>query len=362
MKIEKSELLFDTNYKYQEKKETSTEFEVLFGQFHKENTKEAGGAEPALGAVQAPAATQAQNPLSAFALNQSSMNQSSADQSMNSIEAQSMAFSVRLFMLNARMNALPIVGSDGFNGSSLSKLLGDFSGASLGEAGQEGFRLSMSIRMRQTEFYQETERSSFAANGSVTNAQGKSFDVSHAFDMYRHYETTETMEMTMKRPFKDPLVLNFNNESVKMSDVTIDFDMDADGEMDLMRFTAGGSGFLALDKNGDGVINDGTELFGALSGDGFKDLSAYDEDGNGFIDEGDSVFSQLQVWHLDGENNPTLMDLKAADVGAIGLQSAITPFTVTNENNEAEAYVRQTGIALSDSGEVKTLQQIDIVL
>ena len=41
-----------------------------------------------------------------------------------------------------------------------------------------------------------------------------------------------------------------------------------------------GSGYLALDKNGDGTINDGSELFGTRNGDGFADLAQYDEDGN----------------------------------------------------------------------------------
>ncbi len=39
-------------------------------------------------------------------------------------------------------------------------------------------------------------------------------------------------------------------------------------------------------------INDGSELFGTSSGDGFKDLATYDEDENGWIDENDSIFSK----------------------------------------------------------------------
>ena len=54
--------------------------------------------------------------------------------------------------------------------------------------------------------------------------------------------------------------------------------------------------FLALDLNGDGRINNGSELFGALSGNGFADLAQYDSDANGWIDENDEIFQRLKVW------------------------------------------------------------------
>lgn len=42
---------------------------------------------------------------------------------------------------------------------------------------------------------------------------------------------------------------------------------------------------LSLDQNGNGEIDNGTELFGTKSGDGFADLARYDLDYNGWIDE-----------------------------------------------------------------------------
>ena len=56
-----------------------------------------------------------------------------------------------------------------------------------------------------------------------------------------------------------------------------------------------GSGFLALDKNGNGKIDDGSELFGTKSGDGFADLAEYDSDGNGWIDEKGRVYVLYEV-------------------------------------------------------------------
>ena len=64
----------------------------------------------------------------------------------------------------------------------------------------------------------------------------------------------------------------------EVSDQTFYFDLDADGKEEEIS-VLNGSGYLALDKNGDGTINDGSELFGTRNGDGFADLAQYDEDG-----------------------------------------------------------------------------------
>ena len=63
--------------------------------------------------------------------------------------------------------------------------------------------------------------------------------------------------------------------------------------MDEINKLAAGQGFLALDKNEDGEINDGGELFGTRSGDGFGELAVFDEDCNGWIDEKKIVLENL---------------------------------------------------------------------
>ena len=87
-----------------------------------------------------------------------------------------------------------------------------------------------------------------------------------------------------------------------------------------------GSGYLALDTNADGIINDGSELFGTQSGNGFKDLLSHDEDGNGWIDEADSIFQKLKIWTMDENGVSTLLDLAEAGLGAIYLGYENTEF------------------------------------
>ena len=128
-------------------------------------------------------------------------------------------------------------------------------------------------------------------------------------------------------------------------------------------FAGQGSGLLVLDINGDGTINDGSELFGTKSGDGFKDLAGYDNDGNGWIDENDSVFSRLKVWTKDAEGNDYLINLKEADVGAIYLGNADTQFSLKNDENKLNAEIKKTGIYLRESsGAVGTLNHVDMVI
>ena len=132
--------------------------------------------------------------------------------------------------------------------------------------------------------------------------------------------------------------------------------------MDEISMLREGSGFLALDKNGDGKINDGSELFGTRSGNGFADLAVYDEDGNGWIDENDEIFDKLRVWSKDKDGKDVLKTLKEADVGAIYLGSTNSQFSLTDKkDNEVLGAVRSTGIYLKEStGMAGTVQQVDL--
>ena len=122
------------------------------------------------------------------------------------------------------------------------------------------------------------------------------------------------------------------------------------------------SGYLALDANSDGIINDGNELFGTQSGNGFKDLLAHDEDGNGWIDEADSIFQKLKIWTMDENGNSTLIDLAEAGIGAIYLGYENTEFSLKNDANETNAVIQKTGLFLYENGMSGTIQQMDLAV
>lgn len=209
---------------------------------------------------------------------------------------------------------------------------------------------------------EESETTSFASTGTAITADGRTLEFNVSFTMSRAFkEEYHTSAFTQyEQVLTDPLVINLDSNPVSVSDQTFFFDIDCDGQKDEISSLDAGNGFLAYDKNNDGQINDGSELFGTQSGNGFYDLSVYDEDQNGWIDEADAIFSHLKVWTKDEDGNDMLISLKDADVGAIYLGSANTPFSLTDEDNNPDAIVRSTGIFLRESGGSGTISQIDL--
>lgn len=158
----------------------------------------------------------------------------------------------------------------------------------------------------------------------------------------------------------DPLVINLLGELPSLDEnTTFSFDIDSDGQLDQISQLKSGSGFLALDKNGNGKIDDGNELFGAKTGDGFGELGAYDEDGNGWIDENDSIFAGLRVW-LNGSEGSRLIGLGEAGVGAIFLGSVDSSFELKNSSDDTLGVLQKSGVFLFESGEAGAIAHIDI--
>ncbi len=210
--------------------------------------------------------------------------------------------------------------------------------------------------------YYESETTTFSSTGTVKTSDGRTIDFNIDMNMSREFmeEYTSITEETTAI-LTDPLVISLDNAPTRISDVTWNFDIDGDGTMDTISMLSKGSGFLALDKNGNGIIDDGNELFGTKSGNGFADLAEYDEDGNGWIDENDSVYSKLKIWIKDDSGADKLLDLKDANIGAIYLHSAPTQHNLNNINtNDTLAQIKRTGVYLQENGIAGTIQQIDL--
>lgn len=208
----------------------------------------------------------------------------------------------------------------------------------------------------------EQEAVSVQAGGYVQTEDGRSISFGVNLNMSREFASQVNIETTQQVVMTDPLVINMDELPAGIRDMTFQFDIDCDGKLDEISMLREGSGFLALDKNGDGKINDGSELFGTRSGNGFADLAVYDEDGNGWIDENDEIFDQLRIWSKDKDGKDVLKTLKEADVGAIYLGSTKSQFSITDKKeNDVLGAVRATGIYLKEStGAAGTVQQVDL--
>ncbi len=212
-------------------------------------------------------------------------------------------------------------------------------------------------------FYTEAESTTFATSGIVRTADGRDINFNMEVSMSRAF-TASINSLEVESYIKtDPLMINLDTDIGSVSDQKFFFDLDTDGKEEEISFAGKGSGFLALDRNGDGKINDGSELFGTKSGDGFKDLAAYDADGNGWIDENDAIFSQLKIWTKDEDGKDKLISLKDADVGAIYLGNADTQFSLKDDDHKLNGEIKKTGIYLHESsGEVGTVNHVDLTV
>ncbi|WP_374278192.1 VCBS repeat-containing protein [Azonexus sp.] len=212
------------------------------------------------------------------------------------------------------------------------------------------------------ESYTETEQTTFAASGTVRTADGReiSFDLQLSMSRLYHEESSVSLRAGDAVRATDPLVLNFAGTAAQLTDQRFAFDLDADGSADQINFAAPGSGFLVFDRNANGKVDNGRELFGPTSGDGFQELAALDGDGNGWIDENDAAYAQLLVWSRDAAGLEGLLSLAAAGVGAIALARIATPFSVKTEANELLGQIRSSGIFLQEDGTAGTIQQIDL--
>ncbi|VEE16866.1 hypothetical protein [Ectopseudomonas mendocina] len=123
----------------------------------------------------------------------------------------------------------------------------------------------------------------------------------------------------------DPLVLDLAGNGFSTSGLSrpVRFDLDADGRIDSISAPTGDDALLALDRNGNGRIDDGRELFGDQHGaaNGFAELARFDDNGDGRIDAADAVFDKLRLLRFDAQGRQQLQTLGEAGVSAIDLRA-----------------------------------------
>jgi len=216
---------------------------------------------------------------------------------------------------------------------------------------------------QQSMSYSESETTTFSAEGSITTKDGKNIDFSVSLSMSRTFYTESNLSIRAGDAAKtDPLVINFDGNAAELSSTRFQFDIDANGSLDQIATLKSGSGMLALDKNQDGVINDGSELFGPKTGNGFKELAAYDDDKNQFIDEADAIYNKLRIWQRHEDGSQQLMALGDKNIGAIYLGHTSTPFQLKTEDNASLGEVADSGVYLKEQGGAGSVQQINFTV
>jgi hypothetical protein len=211
--------------------------------------------------------------------------------------------------------------------------------------------------------HEEYEQTQVSAQGIVKTADGREVAFTLDLSMTRSYREETTVSLRAGDAVrKDPLVLNFNGTAAQLSDRRFSFDLDGKGAMENIAMLTSGSGYLAIDRNGNGSIDSGSELFGPATGSGFGELAALDGDGNGWIDENDAAFAELRVWMPDAEGKGTLETLSARKVGALALGHVASPFELRGAGNSDLGAVAASGLFLAEDGRAGSVQEIDLTV
>ncbi|UJP04803.1 MAG: hypothetical protein LZF61_08045, partial [Nitrosomonas sp.] len=150
-------------------------------------------------------------------------------------------------------------------------------------------------------------------------------------------------------PRRDPLALDLDNdgiETIGIGATVVLFDHNADGIKTGTGWVKSDDGFLVLDRNGNGTIDSGRELFGVdtlksngqLASDGFDALKDLDTNGDLVFDLNDAAFTQVQVWRDLNQNGASSFNelFSLPQLGIVGINLNATTKNVNLGNGNVQ--------------------------
>jgi hypothetical protein len=167
-----------------------------------------------------------------------------------------------------------------------------------------------------------------------------------------------------RTPFKwhSPLAIDLNNDGIKTLSLEdgVKFDLLNNGTPSQIGWISGKDGLLALDRNGNGKIDNGSELFGGGVGEGFAKLASFDSNGDGLVNRNDRDFGSLKIWQ-DGNSNGVTDRGELQALSVFGIKS----LTVAHTSYAESAELDKQGNILGERGSVtttkdKTLDMVDV--
>ena len=196
-------------------------------------------------------------------------------------------------------------------------------------------------------------------SGNSGSSGGFGGGSNHGADMQSSMQSAEGATTPQRR--YDPLILDLDGDGIETTSIQNGtfFDLDKNGFAENIAFVNADDGILALDRNNDGFINDGGELFGdqtILSNEqtattGFQALADLDTNSDGKIDANDTEFENLKVIKADGTS---------ATLDELGIKSLNLNYTDSNtEDSNGNTKLRLGSYTKTDD---TTLEMSDYLL
>ncbi len=141
----------------------------------------------------------------------------------------------------------------------------------------------------------------------------------------------------------DPIILDLDHNGIALTtlDNGVSFDINADGHQDKIAWTAGSDGILAYDVDGNGTIDNGSEIFsphfaGGTYVDGLAALATLDSNHDGKIDANDEAFSKLTIWQDLNHNGISdageLSSLSDHQIASLSLDAHASDSTINGQS------------------------------
>lgn len=185
-------------------------------------------------------------------------------------------------------------------------------------------------------------------NGSTGNTtQASSVQLEFKFEFSASVTTTEA---TVQQG--DPIVFDLDGDGIELSNYQngARFDLMGAGRAQQTAFVNGGDAFLALDRNKDGVINSGLELFGEQHGakNGFEELRKFDLNGDGAINRNDAIYNELKLFRDNGNGETEAGEL--IGLAEAGIDEILLNYQDVNQRAAGGNRITQIASYLKNDG------------
>jgi len=194
-----------------------------------------------------------------------------------------------------------------------------------------------------------------AAGGNlVKGSLGSALKDTYSKGLERTRNLEEALENSRQRTSRrrrrrrDPLALDLDGdgiETVALNGFTGPmFDHDGDGAREATGWFAADDGLLVLDRNGNGKIDNGSELFGdntilangETAAHGYAALADLDNNEDGIIDDSDARYADLKVWRDLNQDGVSQSDelFSLAEVGVATIETSFLETNIEQNGNE----------------------------